>query len=183
MGEILDDDDGLLARTPREPEAFGHFYRRHERAVIAYFLRRTGDAELAADLTAETFAAALESSGRYRAGEAPASAWLFGIARHKLMRATERRRVEDVARRRLSMPPLELDDELLHAIERVGADDRATRLLDELPDDQAAAVHGRIVEEVPYADLAGRLRCSEAVVRKRVSRGLLNLRHRFKEAA
>jgi RNA polymerase sigma-70 factor (ECF subfamily) len=183
MSALEDDDDRLLERAAQDPEAFGLFYRRHERAVIGYFMRRTGDAELAADLTAETFAAALESACRYEPAGTPASAWLFGIARHKLMRASERRRVEDGARRRLGLPPLELDDELLRAIEQVGADQRVTELLDELPDDQAAAVRGRIVEEVPYGELANRMRCSEAVVRKRVSRGLLNLRHRFKEAS
>ena len=181
MDEPADDDERLLSRTRSDPEAFGAFYRRHERSVLGYFMRRTGDAELAADLTAETFAAALEATDRFRAGGAPASAWLFGIARHKLIRSVERRRVEESARRRIGMASLDLDDDVLRAIEAVGADARASALLGSLPADQAAAIHGRVVEEEPYADLAGRLRCSEAVVRKRVSRGLLNLRRLLKE--
>ena len=52
--------------------------RRYERPVLAFFLYRVGDPELAADLTAEVFAAALASLSRYRPGRAPASAWLFG---------------------------------------------------------------------------------------------------------
>ena len=79
------------------------------------------------------------------------------------------------------MAPLDLDDDVLRAIEAVGADERASALLGSLPADQAAAIHGRVVEEEPYADLAGRLRCSEAAVRKRVSRGLLNLHRLLKE--
>jgi hypothetical protein len=47
-------DDDLLAATRAEPEAFAVFYRRHVAALLAYFARRTRDAELAADLTAET---------------------------------------------------------------------------------------------------------------------------------
>ena len=43
------------------PQAFGEFYARHERAVFRYFYRRVVDAEVAADLTAESFAAALLS--------------------------------------------------------------------------------------------------------------------------
>jgi hypothetical protein len=31
------DDDALLAATRHDPEAFGAFYRRHERAVFASF--------------------------------------------------------------------------------------------------------------------------------------------------
>ena len=64
-------DEELLAAVRREPEAFGIFYRRHVTALLGYFLRRTRDAELAADLTAETFAAALDGLRRFdpRRGE------------------------------------------------------------------------------------------------------------------
>ena len=91
-------DDELLALTPSRPAAFAPFYRRHERAILAYMRQRTGDAELAADLTAETFAAALVSAARYRPGSDPAIAWLFGIARNKWLHATRRGAVEDRAR-------------------------------------------------------------------------------------
>ncbi len=106
-------DDDLLARTPARPEAFGEFYARHESAILGFMLRRTNEPELAADLTAEVFAAALVSVRRYRPGSAPAAAWLYGIARNVLLRSIKRRRVEDRARRRLAMDPLPLTDELL----------------------------------------------------------------------
>jgi DNA-directed RNA polymerase specialized sigma24 family protein len=57
------------------------------------------------------FAAVLIASGRYRRGGAPASAWLFGIAQHKLVSSRRRGTVEDRARRRLRMAPIELEDE------------------------------------------------------------------------
>jgi D-alanyl-D-alanine carboxypeptidase len=77
-------DERLLLTARAEPGAFGVFYRRHEDRVLGYFLARVGDPELAADLTAETFAAALASAHRFRRCKAPASAWLFGIARNTL---------------------------------------------------------------------------------------------------
>lgn len=43
------------------------------------------------------------------------------------------------------------------------------------------AVHARVIEERDYADIAQEMRCSEAVVRKRVSRGLAALRARMEE--
>jgi DNA-directed RNA polymerase specialized sigma24 family protein len=52
-------DDQLLAAAHRDGAAFTGFYLRYERAMLAFFLRRTGDAELAGDLTAEVFAAVL----------------------------------------------------------------------------------------------------------------------------
>ena len=169
-------DDELLRRTPKEPEAFGEFYARHETAVLGFMLRRTGEPELAADLTAETFAAALVSVRRYRPGPAPAAAWLYGIARHVLLRSVKRRRVEDRARRKLDMPAIALTDELLDRIERLAGDERVEQLLAKLTPDQAKAIRAHVIAEEPYPQIAAELRCSESVVRQRVSRGLAVLR-------
>ena len=51
-------DAELLGTARSDPEAFALVDDRYETSVVGYFLRRTGDAELAADLTAEVFAAA-----------------------------------------------------------------------------------------------------------------------------
>jgi RNA polymerase sigma-70 factor (ECF subfamily) len=52
-------------------------------------------------------------------------------------------------------------------------------LLDGLPAEQRDAVRERVLEERDYPEIAARLRCSEQVVRKRVSRGLTALRARM----
>jgi RNA polymerase sigma factor (sigma-70 family) len=171
-------DEQLLAATRRDPRAFGEFYARHERAVFRYFYRRTGDAELAADLSAECFAAALISSERFRPGGAPAVAWLFGIARNVLGRSFERRRVESRARAKLGMPALILEDDTLAALERIHAGQLLENALAYLPEEQAQAVYARIVDEREYEDIARELKTSEAVVRKRVS-----LRRRVEDQA
>jgi RNA polymerase sigma factor (sigma-70 family) len=173
-------DEELLALTPRQPAAFDAFYVRHERLVLAYFRRRTPSADVAVDLTAETFVAALGSVRRFRAGEHPAVAWLLGIARHKLLHSIERGRVEDRARRRLGAARLEFEDEELARVDRLGAQP-AHELLAALPHEQAEAIRARILEEQPYDVVALRLRCSELVARKRVSRGLATLRDVLEE--
>ena len=101
-------DHELLAGDPR---AFGEFYARHERAVFRYFYRRVADPELAADLSAECFAAALLSARRIPS-DAPAVAWLFGIAKNVLRRSAERRGWIQGAAARLGMPPPVLTDTL-----------------------------------------------------------------------
>src|SRR3954467_5533590 len=78
-------DEDLLQATPEDPEAFGVFYRRHVDAVLSFFRVRTGDPELAADLMAETFAAALLAAPRFKRRREPAGAWVFTIARRKLI--------------------------------------------------------------------------------------------------
>lgn len=164
------------------PQAFGEFYARHERAVFRYFYRRVADAEVAADLTAECFAAALLGARRFRSEDgAPAVAWLFGIARNVLRRSAQQRQVDSRARARLGMPPLVLEEETLDALERIHAGQLMQQALSYLPADQAEAVRARIVDEREYEDIARELRTSEAVVRKRVSRGLSALRRRVED--
>lgn len=175
------DDDALLALTPRRPQAFAVFYRRHERMLLGFFMRRTGEPELAADLLAETFAAALTSVRRFDPSRAPALAWTFGIANNQLRRARRKGRVEDRARRRLGMPPIVLEEEALERIERLSGDERVDDLLAHLSPDQARAVRARVIDEQPYGRIAAEVRCSESVVRQRVSRGLATLRSIVKE--
>ena len=112
-------DEELLELTPRRPAAFEQIYIRHERLILAYFRRRTRSADLAVDLTAETFVAALAAAKRFKPGDTPAVGWLLGIARHKLLRSIERGRVEDRARRQLGTQRLEFDDEELERVDRL----------------------------------------------------------------
>jgi RNA polymerase sigma factor (sigma-70 family) len=162
------------------PHAFEDLYERNERAVLAYFMRRTGRAELAADLTAETFARALAGRERFDPAEGPERAWLFGIARHLLADSLRAGRVEDSVRRRLGMEPLTLDDEALARIDQLTSDE-ALAALEDLPEDQRAAIRAHVLDERDYDELAAELSCSKSVVRQRVSRGLRALRSRLEE--
>jgi RNA polymerase sigma factor (sigma-70 family) len=176
-------DADLLSRTREDPEAFGAFYDRHEATLLAFFWRATRRADLAADLTAETFAQALASARRFSPARGTPKAWLFGIARHQLADTWERGRVEDQARRRLGVEPLALSDETLERIESLGSRSgpEVLELLAFLPADQRRAVQGRVLEERDYHELARTLDCSESVVRQRVSRGLRSLRERLEQ--
>ena len=175
-------DAELLAATGGDVEAFGVFYRRHVRSMLGALMRRTGDAELAADLTSEVFAAALLASRRYEPQLGTPTAWLFGIASHKLANAAKRGSAERRARRRLRMEPVVVeaaDVEWIEALTAAGAGQDVMGLLGELPVGQRELVTARVIEERSYEDLARERRVSEAVVRKRVSRGLATLRTRL----
>ena len=176
---------GLLWRVAAgDEDAFSAFYREHLDAIVAFFARRVGDRELAFDLTAETFAAVVVSAGSY-SGDAPAVAWLFGIARNKLRESLRQDRVADAARRRLRLEPIALDDTALERVEEraTAGESELQRALAELPQDTRAALLARLVEEQDYGEIAARLSCSEQVVRQRVHRGLKTLRASLKEEA
>ena len=175
-------DAELLGLTATDPRAFGVFYDRYEADLLRFVYRATGRADIAADLTAEVFAAALLAAERYRPGERPALAWLYGIASHKLADSRRRGRVEDEARRRLALEPLAIDDEELARVQEMADPGAAEAAVLTLPPAQRDAVLARIVDERDYAEIAAQMRCSELLVRQRVSRGLRALRAQIKEA-
>jgi RNA polymerase sigma factor (sigma-70 family) len=109
----MDETDGeLLAATARgDAEAFGRFYRRHERRVVAYAMRRCVNATDVADLVGETFLGALGSAARFTDDRDDAIPWLFGIARRVLAR--QRRsflRRQRLNRRLANLPTLCADE-------------------------------------------------------------------------
>jgi len=163
----------------RDPAGFEEFYCRHVESLLAFFSRRTRDADLAADLTAETFAAALAGRRRYRPEAGAASAWLFGIAMNKLADAQRRGYAEKRARRRLGMERIELSDEDIARIDALGDSTAASALLEVLAPDQRDAIRAHVLDERTYAEIASEHDVSEAVVRKRVSRGLASVRRRM----
>jgi RNA polymerase sigma-70 factor (ECF subfamily) len=169
------DEELLVANTSA---AFGEFYDRHSRALLGYFARRTRDPEVAADLTAETFASAIVSQRRYQPERSTAVAWLFVIASRRLADYQRRGWVDQRVRRALAIErkPLAVDDtEMI----RLLAEDSSASLLESLPADQREAIAGHVVDDRGYSELAEEMRVTEAVVRQRVSRGLSVLRRRM----
>ena len=96
--------DALLIAARSGAHEFAALYRHFERPMLGFFVNATGRGDLAVDLTAETFARALESVAAFDPARGRADQWLFGIARHVLAESYRRRRVEASARTRLSMP-------------------------------------------------------------------------------
>ena len=166
------DEDLLLSG---DPEDFGRFYDRYVDMLLGYFARRIHDPEAAADLTAETFAAALAARRRFRRARTPAVAWLFGIAQHKLADYRRRGAAEARMQRRLGIERVAVGEEDAELITMLGRD-AAWQLIDELPPDQRDAVRAHVLEDRAYGEIAFEEGTSEAVVRKRVSRGLGALR-------
>lgn len=179
------DRELLAAARDGDGPAFGIFYRRRQALVLAFLVRRTSTPEVAADLLAETFAAALAAvlDERRELPEEPVG-WIVTIARNKLTDSIRRGEVEAAARTRLQMEPLRLHDSDVAEVERLGEQtDLLAELAELLPADQLDALRERVLEGKDYAEIAGALRCSEAVVRKRVSRALTTLRARMEARA
>jgi len=107
---------------------FEALYRANVAAVTAYFARRSAEPPVVADLTADTFVAAITSFATFDPRKGTARAWVFGIARriyaaHCQEHGQQRSRVERLAGRRELAP-----DEIGDLIDRIDAQ-RAGRAL------------------------------------------------------
>lgn len=118
--------------APPRPDAagFAAFYEENFDAVLGFVTRRTTCPQLAADLTADIFVAALEAAGQYDSGRGTPAAWLYGIARNVLSShyrgsAREQHAVARLNGRRM------LDEEDIAALEERIDAERAARELAE----------------------------------------------------
>ncbi|MDX3227075.1 RNA polymerase sigma factor [Streptomyces sp. ME19-01-6] len=75
--------------APPRPDAagFAAFYEENFDAVLGFVTRRTACPQVAADLTADIFVAALEASGQYDPRRGAPTAWLYGLTPHEAAQA------------------------------------------------------------------------------------------------
>jgi RNA polymerase sigma factor (sigma-70 family) len=170
-------DAELLGAARSDPQAFREFYDRYAVWMHVWFMRHTGSESAALDLTAETFAQAWHSLRRFRdLADGSGAPWLFGIARNLLRQYHKHNRIETNARERLGLPLAAAESDDYEAVdERVAARSLAPALAAAvrlLPPDQRRALELRVVQQLDYEEVAGRLGCSQNAARLRVSRAL-----------
>ena len=183
MSEDEQRDAALVAAIGQgDADAFDQLYARYLPLVVRWSVHATGNREVAADLTAEVFAASLTAARRFRPERGSVAGWLLGIARNKLRESRRRGRVESSSRRRLRIEPVSLTDADLERVEELASlDATIIPLVEGLPATLCEALTERVLHERPYEDIASELRCSESVVRQRVSRALRILRSQLEE--
>jgi RNA polymerase sigma-70 factor (ECF subfamily) len=155
-------------------------YESHLKRVYNYVLQRvTGPAE-AEDVTAETFAAALEALPKFR-GDCSPEAWLLGIARQKVAEAARRRS------RRPERLMIDLAESEREAVELMASLDMGPlpeevvlhgearsvmrRLLDRLPEPQREALLLQTAEGLSIREIAALMGRSVAATNSLLERG------------
>ena len=149
--------------------------REQYREVLRFVRRRVRSSETAEEVTQEVFADAAATLARSSLVAQPSLAWLYTVAR---------RRIIDEARRRARTPtvPLELvDDPTQPEAYGEGVARALLAGLESMPEGQRLVVTGRLLRGRGFAELAGDLNLSEEACRMRFMRGLQNLRSIFEE--
>ena len=159
----------------RERAAFAPLYERYGDQIHAYVYTLTHDMEQANDVTAATFAKAIEELPRFEWRGVPYSAWLYRVAGNLVSR--ERRRPGWIELEPRMLPDAAADPSL-HA----EANDRADAVraaVAALPHDQRQAILLRFRGDLRNREIAEILGRSEGAVKLLTFRALTALRRRL----
>ena len=164
----------LDAARAGDDAAFASLWRDLQQPLLRYLVVASGSA--GEDLASETWLRIARGLDRFNGDEAGFRAWVFTIARHRLVdwrrRETRSRTVvrpgEQFAGRAAG------DDPAADALERVSTD-QALALIATLPSDQAEVVSLRAVAGLDVADVARVLGKRPGAVRVLAHRGLRRL--------
>lgn len=70
----------LILKAKKDPHAFGEIFDYYYPQIYGFIIKRTGNIEIAKDLTSEVFFQALKSLWRFKFMNRPFRAWLYKIA-------------------------------------------------------------------------------------------------------
>jgi RNA polymerase sigma factor (sigma-70 family) len=190
VSALVDGDDRLtqlLVAARADPRQLGEFFTLQYPVVLRSLVRTALCPEIAADLAAETFAVVVRDLHRFEPSRGSAGAWVGGIARNQLRSWLRRGMVDARARQRLRIiTPVHTDTDEAWVDDYV--DEEPARVavrgaLQSLSEADQRVIHLRVVDRLPYDEVARELGCSAGAARVRSSRALARLRAAVDQSA
>ena len=179
-------DANLMQRIASGNEdAFVDLYRRTQRGVYRFALHMSGSAEAAEDVTQEVFLALIRHPQSFDPGRGSLSAFLYGIARKKVLRHFEQRN------RSVQLPDDSGEDQVRVPLALVSHTDPLSELAENetllslrrailaLPALYREVVVFCDLQELSYEDTAAIVGCSVGTIRSRLHRARAILSRRL----
>lgn len=172
-----DQDEELLKRSAKgDEEAFAVLYRRHADVLYRFAFRMTGSSWGAEEIVQDVFMTLVREPGKYDPERGTLPAFLFGIARNKIMKYNERlpREISLVERQEDgSGGGLTLRDSFTPAMwaEQRERLEKVRAAVMELPIEFRETVVLCELEEMTYDQAARMLECPIGTIRSRLHRG------------
>ena len=181
-GRATSSDDNLLRLLRSGDEsAFIALYRQWQSPIYRFALRMTGREALAEDVVQETFLTVVNGVPGYEPERGSFTGWLFGVARHQVLRRLRSERPYlPIAEGAGDVPAP--DDPHAELAERQELA-RLRRAILALPEHYREALVLCGLQGVSYEDAAEALGCAMGTVRSRLSRGREILAGRLREDA
>jgi len=170
-------DDALLRRAAKgDEDAFTLLYRRHQAALYRFALRMTGNAWASEEIVQDVFMTMMREPKKYDPARGPLAAYLYGIARNRVMKHLERlprevsldEQTENGSRGGMVMvnaaTPMQWVEQQQRRL-------RVRAAVLELPAEFREAVVLCELEELSYEDAAQLIGCPIGTIRSRLHRG------------
>jgi RNA polymerase sigma-70 factor, ECF subfamily len=177
---IQDDarDDVLLRRAAKgDDDAFTLVYRRHQAALYRFALRMTGHAWASEEIVQDVFMTLMREPKKYDPERGPLGAYLYGIARNRVMKHLERlpREVslEGPNDDGDSQPRLTVVNSStpMHWVEQQERAQQVRAAVLDLPSEFREAIVLCELEELSYEEAARLIGCPIGTIRSRLHRG------------
>lgn len=167
-----------VERAKRDPAAFTALYRAYAARVYRYVYARVSNHQDAEDLTAQVFEAALNGLKGF-GGQKNFPAWLFTIARNKIV-DNYRRRKPNVSLDAVQDIPADLPDPL-HQVQEIENLEHLAGLVNELEADKQELIHLRFAARLTYAEIGDVVGKSEGAVKMSIHRLLQDLQEQMEQ--
>jgi RNA polymerase sigma-70 factor (ECF subfamily) len=156
-----------------DSEALERFYRDHIETVQRFIARRVASPDLAADLTADVFLAAIQAASTYDPTCGNERSWLLGIARHRVADSYRTAASEQRANTAIIGRDLLDQDDYARVHERLDAESAARGLyarIQSLPEPERAVLELVAVDDLTVTEAALTLGISTVAARVRLHR-------------
>ncbi len=174
----LSDAELVIKAQAGDHNAVGQIYERYASPIYRYIYFRVNDAELAEDLQGEVFLRMVEGLPQYEDRGWQLSAWLYRIARDRIIDTIRRQKFRrqvplDTSEIACDGPETSFDARL----------DRETlnRMLHDLTEDQRQVIYLRFMADLSIQEVADKLGRSETSVKALQHRGIQTLARRIEK--
>lgn len=171
----------IIEEFQSDPEVFEKVYDHYYEMILRYLLKRTMSAEIAYDLTAETFIKAFESFGKFKWTGVSIKVWLYRIAINSLKnqrRNPQNSPLENVPESHEGLVQ-DVKEELAALDKELYGDDELSQLSDALatlkPDHQSV-ISLFYFDGMSQQEIAKLMNKSVSSVKSLMFRGMTNLR-------
>lgn len=176
LADDISDSELLQRLRAGEEEAFLALYRRRQSGVYRFALQMSGSENIADDVTQEVFMTLMREAHKYDAARGTLQAFLFGIARHLVLRRADKEQ---------RFVPLSADGEIhnssaaetyattvdpLHDLTRRETIEAVRQAVLALPTRYREVVVLCDLHEMSYIEAATALDCAVGTVRSRLHR-------------
>lgn len=178
----MDETDFILVKAvgAGDHQAYETLVRKHQGSVYHFACRILGDRHAAEDVVQEVFWALYRSASRFEP-RAKVSTWLFTIAYNLSLNEIKRRkRLLDLKESLSGCICREADPNALEVAQTAELKSDVAMALEQLPENQRAALLLRVHEELTYREISEILSVSVSSVESLIFRARTRLRELFK---